>query len=199
MKKFLLSAILSTSLVSSASAWDFCEDYSKISIAGGSMVAGAVAGGPGGVIGLTVGGIANMLLCDPKVESTENKEDAIKTTVDNVVETDTIAGAKTVYFDFDVYKLNEQGKLDTIETAEVLKSKPNLVVKIEGNADAFGSDEYNMALGLKRAESVKSALINAGVTNTLETVSYGESKPACTESTTECFAKNRRVEFKSVK
>ena len=105
---------------------------------------------------------------------------------------------KTVYFDFDKYTLNSNGKESVNDTANVLKTIPNLSVRIEGNADSRGSDEYNYALGLKRATEVKNALVNAGVTNELQTVSYGEAKPNCTETNEDCFSKNRRVDFKQV-
>lgn len=65
-----------------------------------------------------------------------------------------------------------------------------------GNCDEWGSDEYNFALGLKRANSVKKALIAEGVNeDQLSLVSYGESNPKCEASTEKCFRLNRRVDF----
>jgi len=70
-------------------------------------------------------------------------------------------------------------------------------IKVEGNCDEFGSDEYNFALGLKRANAVKAALVNGGVNaDTISMTSLGESNPICLEKTQECWAKNRRVDFK---
>jgi len=104
----------------------------------------------------------------------------------------------TVYFDFDKFNIraDQQEKIQT--DAEIAKSAPaELKIKLEGNCDEWGSDEYNFALGLKRAKSVKEALVAEGVdAGRISMVSYGESNPVCTEHTKECWAKNRRVDFK---
>ena len=105
---------------------------------------------------------------------------------------------KSVHFAFDQFTL-------TSETHEKVKSNAglatgkasNYMLKIEGNCDEWGSDEYNYALGLKRANTVKSALIEEGVAaERISMVSYGESNPVCTDKTKECWAENRRVDFK---
>ena len=68
---------------------------------------------------------------------------------------------------------------------------------LEGNCDEWGSDEYNFALGLKRAEAVKKAIVAEGVdASRVSMVSFGESSPTCTDKTKECWAQNRRVDFK---
>ena len=197
MRKLLLSGLVASMLVTSASAWDFCSTESQVIVAGGAMGTGvAIASATaGGVPGLIVGAILNQWLCDPV---TDEKNDEPKTLVDTALKTSTINDTKTVYFDFDKYTLTSNGKDAVNATVEALKANPSLPVRIEGNADSRGSDEYNYALGLKRATEVKNALVNAGVTNQLQTVSYGESKPTCTEINEECFSKNRRVEFKQV-
>ena len=81
--------------------------------------------------------------------------------------------------------------------ANLLKdSQGNWTLRIEGNCDEWGSDEYNYALGLKRAKSVKTALIDLGLdSNKLTIISYGETNPVCTSHTKECWAKNRRDNF----
>lgn len=197
MKKLLLSAIAAVTLVSSANAWDFCSDESQIGVAAGSMGVGVLIANAtaGGVPGLIAGAILNQVLCTPTVK--ENADEP-KLEVQTPLKTTGIDGAKTVYFDFDKYTLNVQGKVDAKATAEALKTMPDVPVIIEGNADARGSDEYNYALALKRANAVKEALVNADVTNKLEVVSYGEAKPACTDATEDCFTKNRRVDFKRI-
>lgn len=195
-QKLLLSSVLAGLLVTSASAWDFCSDESQIGVASGAMGVGIliVDATVGGVPGLIAGAIANQLLCDPKETTTLDSE--VKTLVQEGLKTNEVPGAKTVYFDYDKYSLNAVGKQDSLTTAEAIKKISETVIRIEGNADARGSDEYNYALGLKRANAVKTELINSGVTNQLEVVSYGEAKPSCTEATEDCFGKNRRVEFK---
>jgi peptidoglycan-associated lipoprotein len=149
----------------------------------------------GGVPGLIAGAVINQLLCTPS-DTTNSTEP--KVLIDSALKTVSIKDAKTVYFDYDKYSLNENGKMDVRTTAAVLKTIPSIPIRIEGNADSRGSDEYNYALGLKRANAVKQALINEGVVNPLQIVSYGESQPTCTSSTEDCLSKNRRVEFKTV-
>ena len=105
-----------------------------------------------------------------------------------------------IYFAFDKYNLVE----DDIETlrsnAEIANGSEEAkkyAIKLEGNCDEWGSDEYNFALGLKRANAVKDELINDGVdAQRITMVSYGSSNPVCVEKTQECWSKNRRVDFK---
>lgn len=104
----------------------------------------------------------------------------------------------SIYFDFDSFlvKMSETTKL--ANNADKLKAVQNTAdIKVEGNCDEWGSDEYNYALGLKRADSVKSALLQDGIAEkSILVISYGESNPVCTEHTEGCWAQNRRVDFK---
>jgi peptidoglycan-associated lipoprotein len=99
-----------------------------------------------------------------------------------------------VLFDYDKFDIRED-MLDIVKVnASLLKGK---TFKLEGNCDEFGSDEYNFALGLKRANAVKTALVNEGISaDSVSMVSLGEGNPTCAEKTQECWAKNRRVEVK---
>lgn len=99
---------------------------------------------------------------------------------------------QNVYFYFDKYDLDDKANVMVTNNASVIKALPNNGLTIEGHTDEWGSDEYNYALGLKRAEAVKTKLAHEGVTN-VSTVSFGESKPTCTEKTVECWSKNRRA------
>ncbi|MBI5893854.1 MAG: peptidoglycan-associated lipoprotein Pal [Deltaproteobacteria bacterium] len=84
--------------------------------------------------------------------------------------------------------------------AEWLKKNPAVKIKIEGHCDERGSDEYNLALGDRRANSAKKYLANLGIdSNRISTISYGEEKPACKEANESCWSKNRRAEFVIVK
>ena len=102
-----------------------------------------------------------------------------------------------VYFDFDKYNIraDQMGVVENV--AGLLKdANTNFTVRIEGNCDEWGTDEYNYALGLKRAKSVKTALSDLGVdSNRLTIISYGETNPVCTSHTKSCWAKNRRDNF----
>lgn len=104
----------------------------------------------------------------------------------------------TVYFDFDKFNIRSDMQDRVTNSATIAKGEASaFTIKLEGNCDEWGSDEYNFALGLKRASSVKKALMSEGVSESRITmVSYGESNPVCTEKTRECWAQNRRVDFK---
>ncbi|MFP4486874.1 MAG: OmpA family protein [Campylobacterales bacterium] len=104
----------------------------------------------------------------------------------------------TIYFNFDKYNIRPdmQPKIET--DADILGGADlnGYTVKLEGNCDEWGSDEYNYALGLKRAKTVRDSLSQRGVdTGSMILVSYGESNPVCTEHTKSCWAQNRRVNY----
>lgn len=102
-------------------------------------------------------------------------------------------GLSKIYFSYDDFSIQEENIPALLENIKILNNK---LIKIEGNCDEFGSDEYNFALGLKRAEAIKKFMIANGYNkNNISMVSYGESNPACIEKTNSCFSKNRRVEF----
>ena len=111
------------------------------------------------------------------------------------------AESKKIYFDFDKYNIRPDQKPRVDYDAKLFNredAKP-FGIKVEGNCDEWGTDEYNYALGLKRAKSVRDALAARGVDpNRMTLISYGESNPVCTEHTKECWAKNRRVEFELI-
>lgn len=109
-------------------------------------------------------------------------------------------GFKSIYFGFDEYTISPEmeGRIahDAARAKEVGASK----IKIEGNCDEFGTDEYNYALGLKRAKAVKDAMAAQGVdAGRMVIISYGESNPVCSEPTDSCYARNRRTDLRLVK
>ncbi len=108
-------------------------------------------------------------------------------------------GFKSVYFDFGDYAISpdmENAMNNNIKVAMSASSK----IKIEGNCDEFGTDEYNYALGLKRAKSVKDSLVSQGIDpGKTVIVSFGESSPVCTEPNDSCYDRNRRVDIRLVK
>jgi peptidoglycan-associated lipoprotein len=105
---------------------------------------------------------------------------------------------QSVHFDFDKFSIRPDMEDEMKNNANLAKGDAiNYMIKLEGNCDEWGSDEYNFALGLKRANSTKSALVNEGVdAKRITMVSYGESNPICSDKTDACWAKNRRVDFK---
>lgn len=105
---------------------------------------------------------------------------------------------QTIYFAFDKYDLSTEATEKLQGNAALANAKAsNYNIKIEGNCDEWGSDEYNFALGLKRAKAAKDALVAEGVDEQrVSLVSYGESNPVCVEKSKECWAKNRRDDFK---
>lgn len=105
-------------------------------------------------------------------------------------------GLLRVYFDFDQYVLTAETKGTLQANAGYLKNHPGVQVLIEGHADERGSDEYNLALGERRALAVKNYLVSLGVNGgSLSIISYGEERPLDPRQSEEAWAKNRRAEF----
>ncbi|RTL56978.1 MAG: peptidoglycan-associated lipoprotein Pal [Rhodocyclaceae bacterium] len=100
---------------------------------------------------------------------------------------------REVFFDYDSFVVKDEYRT-LIEThAKFLVANPKMKMLIQGNADERGSREYNLALGQKRAEAVKKALLLLGAReDQVESVSLGEEKPRCEEQTEACWAQNRR-------
>jgi peptidoglycan-associated lipoprotein len=102
---------------------------------------------------------------------------------------------KDIYFDYDKADLRADAQQALAQAAQAIKQK-GWRVQIEGNADERGSTEYNLALGERRADAAKQALIQGGVSaDALKTISYGKEKPVCNESNEDCWQKNRRDHF----
>jgi peptidoglycan-associated lipoprotein len=105
----------------------------------------------------------------------------------------------TVYFEFDQATLSDLSKDTLVRNSDWLRSNPDVRVQVEGNADERGTPEYNLALGERRAEAVKSYLASLGIDrNRLVTISYGEERPAAPDHTEDAWALNRRVDFKAM-
>jgi len=107
-----------------------------------------------------------------------------------------LQGFRSIYFGFGEYGISskmQENMVNNIETA----TNTTTTIKIEGNCDEFGTDEYNYALGLKRAKSVKDSLVSQGVDGSkIVVTSYGESSPVCTEFSDSCYDRNRRVDLR---
>ena len=107
-----------------------------------------------------------------------------------------VADLVDVFFDFDKYDIRAADAKTLDANASWLKSNPNHLVLIEGHCDERGTNEYNLALGERRAKSTMNYLVSQGVqANRITIISYGEERPQCTEKTEACWAKNRRAHF----
>lgn len=103
---------------------------------------------------------------------------------------------KDIHFDFDRYELTASARETLKANAAWLKANASNRVQIEGHADERGTNEYNLALGAKRAQSAKDYLTTSGIAeDRLSTISYGEELPVCKEQTEGCWQKNRRDRF----
>jgi peptidoglycan-associated lipoprotein len=113
------------------------------------------------------------------------------------VETIDISDLKTIYFDYDRAAIRTDQRGNLTADAEVINRRTELaVVTLQGNCDERGSEEYNLALGERRASAVKQYLVDLGVPSSrLRTVSFGESKPAVAGHDESAWKWNRRVDF----
>lgn len=103
---------------------------------------------------------------------------------------------KDIYFDYDKYDIRGSEQSSLQADAQFLQQHANIHITIEGHSDERGSTEYNLALGTNRADTVKNALIQAGVSgNRIKTISYGKEKPFCSVSNEACWQQNRRGHF----
>ena len=101
-----------------------------------------------------------------------------------------------IYFDFDKATLTPAAQDNLLRKAEWLRENTDVTVTIEGHCDARGTNEYNLALGDRRAESAKAFLVDLGISAMrLTTISYGEERPVCNQQNDECWSKNRRDNF----
>jgi peptidoglycan-associated lipoprotein len=101
-----------------------------------------------------------------------------------------------VYFDFDKYDLRADSRQRLEKNAAFMKDYPNFVFGLEGHCDERGTNEYNLALGERRASAAKSYLVSLGVDEgRIRTISYGEERPFCTDHHEGCWSRNRRGHF----
>ncbi|MQX36087.1 peptidoglycan-associated lipoprotein Pal [Roseospira navarrensis] len=98
-----------------------------------------------------------------------------------------------VFFSYDSYNLDSQAQQTLRRQAAWLQQYPQYSISVEGHCDERGTREYNLALGERRANSVRNYLVTLGVpANRVQTVSYGKERPVCTEASDSCWSRNRR-------
>jgi peptidoglycan-associated lipoprotein len=103
---------------------------------------------------------------------------------------------RVVYFDFDQDALRPEFQAIVACHAKYLVDRPGARMTLEGNADERGTREYNLGLGERRGNAVAAAVMASGGSGSqMSTVSYGEERPTCLDSTEDCWARNRRVEI----
>lgn len=103
---------------------------------------------------------------------------------------------KDIFFEFDRADLRPDARDTLRANADWLRTNPSARIEIEGHCDERGTNEYNLALGAKRAQSAKDYLVSLGIAgDRLSTISYGEEIPVCREHTESCWRQNRRARF----
>lgn len=156
----------------------FGTDVSTVDQAGGSTVYG----------GGDEGGLSS-------AELTEAEREEARMAAERAAE-EAKRNITTFYFDFDTSEIKPAAREVLIAHARYLAANPGQQVRLEGHADERGTKEYNLALGERRANAVQRFLVvNGASRGQLETVSYGEEKPAEMGSSESSWAQNRRVEL----
>jgi peptidoglycan-associated lipoprotein len=144
---------------------------------------GSAAGGSGGLYGEEVGG-----------GDFERYGGAAGSEL-SAAERDAL-GLQPVYFDFDQFSLSGTARETLRRNAEILHGHPEILVEIQGNCDDRGSEEYNLALGERRARAAKDYLVDSGIARErISTVSFGESSPAAPGQGERAWQLNRRDDF----
>jgi peptidoglycan-associated lipoprotein len=115
---------------------------------------------------------------------------------ENVAAINTGGYLKDAFFDYDKADLRDDARTALAADAEWLKKYRTVQFLIEGHCDERGTSEYNLALGDRRANAAKEYLVSLGVdASRVKTVSYGKERAFCTESSEDCWQKNRRAHF----
>ncbi len=145
---------------------------------------------------ITGGADATGISDDMTGDGTSIVDDAPMDAIAMLEQTEGALASRTIYFEFDSAKLSSES-IQILEThGSFIAGNGTVTVRLEGHADERGSREYNIALGDRRAQSVRRVLLFQGAsTDQLDTVSYGEEQPAMSGHTEEAWSKNRRVEL----
>lgn len=124
------------------------------------------------------------------------EDDEPKTAREMLEESSGALGSRTIYFQYDSAKLSDESLAILEEHGNFVAANGEVSVRLEGHADERGSREYNIALGDRRAQSVRRVLLFQGAAvEQVDTVSYGEEKPAVEGQDESAWSKNRRVEL----
>jgi outer membrane protein OmpA-like peptidoglycan-associated protein len=165
----------------------------------GGHVIGKAAGNKtlGTIIGAVVGGTAGAIIgrdMDKQAEEIKNEIPGAK--VERVEEGIKVEFNEKILFEFSKSDLSAAAKTNLDKLVEVLNKYPNTNIEVQGHTDSRGTDEYNMGLSERRANTVADYLKSKGIANNrITTKGFGESAPGYTNDTPEGMAQNRRVEF----
>jgi peptidoglycan-associated lipoprotein len=154
---------------------------SRVVTPGTSETYTLVAKGPGGTE-------------DASARVTVNPAPAAKVVTPQPSEEDLFAkNVKDVFFNYDKYNIRPDEVRITDNDAQFLDQHPDIKIMVEGHCDDRGSEEYNLALGASRANSLRQSLVQQGVNGErINTISYGKEKPFCTSDNEQCWQENRR-------
>ena len=107
---------------------------------------------------------------------------------------------KDIHFNFDQYGLDSNSKEVLKQNASYLKQNPGTKIEVQGHCDERGTNNYNIALGERRAHSTKRFLVSQGIDSSrINIISFGEEKPFCFDSNEGCWFQNRRAHFMEAK
>ena len=165
----------------------------------GGAIIGKAAGNKtlGTILGAIIGGSAGAIIGrDMDKQAEQIKNDIPGAKVERVDEGIKVEFNEKILFAFSKSDIGDSAKKNLNALVGVLNKYPNTNIEIQGHTDSRGTDEYNMALSIRRATTVKDYLQGQGIASTRMTIKgYGESAPAYTNDTPEGQAQNRRVEF----
>jgi peptidoglycan-associated lipoprotein len=148
----------------------------------------ATATGPGGTASDTARITVNAAAPPPPAP--------VKTTPNVSIDQLFSSNVQTIYFDYDKSEIRPDQMARLQSNATWLKQNPSVHFTVEGNCDDRGSQEYNLALGDRRANAVREFLISQGIPESnMKVISYGEERPVCREDTEDCYQRNRRADF----
>ena len=186
MKPWLIAGLVAIFVSACATTQEEIVDGPPIDDQTGMADDGSISGGADAT------GISD----DMTGDGTSIVDDAPMDAIAMLEQTEGALASRTIYFEFDSAKLSSES-IQILEThGSFIAGNGTVSVRLEGHADERGSREYNIALGDRRAQSVRRVLLFQGAsTDQLDTVSYGEEQPAMLGHTEEAWSKNRRVEL----
>jgi outer membrane protein OmpA-like peptidoglycan-associated protein len=165
----------------------------------GGNIIGRAAGNStlGTIIGAAVGGTAGAIIGhDMDKQAEQIKNDIPGAKVERVEEGIKVEFNEKILFAFSKSDLGESAKTNLNKLVAILNQYPNTNIEIQGHTDSRGTDEYNMGLSQRRANTVRDYLASQGIVGTrMTTRGFGESAPAYSNDTPDGMAQNRRVEF----